>query len=166
MYLKILEKRANALTLPINPPLLEFLLQSFKNLHSLIQALEALALRLPNATTPPDLEIAKYHLKDLLEKESKNLLTPERILKIVANTFGIKIEDILGKGQTKERALPRQIAMYLCRKQLHMPFLKIGRLFSRDHSTVMTSVKRVKKGIEKKEEGFLLPLSDIERILS
>jgi len=163
---EILEKRANALTLPINPPLLEFLLQSFKNLHSLIQALEALALRLPNATTPPDLEIAKYHLKDLLEKESKNLLTPERILKIVANTFGIKIEDILGKGQTKERALPRQIAMYLCRKQLHMPFLKIGRLFSRDHSTVMTSVKRVKKGIEKKEEGFLLPLSDIERILS
>lgn len=166
MKKEILKKRADALTLPINPPLVEFLLHSFKNLHSLIQALEALALRLSHANTPPDLEIAMYHLKDLVEKESETLLTPEKILKIVANSFGIKIEDILGKGQTKERSLPRQIAMYLCRKQLNMPFLKIGRLFSRDHSTVITSVKRVKMGIEKKEEGFLLPLSDIERILS
>ena len=163
---EILEKRAHALTLPMNPSLVEFLLHSFKNLHSLIQALEALALRLPHATTPPDLEIAKHHLKDLVEKESETFLSPEKILKIVANTFGIKIEDILGKGQTKEQALPRQIAMYLCRKHLNMPFLKIGRLFSRDHSTVMTSVKRVKAGIEKKEEGFLLPLSDIKRMLS
>lgn len=163
---EILEKRADALTLPINPPLVEFLLHSFKNLHSIIQALEALALRLPHANTPPDLEIAKHYLKDLVEKENETLLTPEKVLKIVANTFGIKIEDILGKGQTREQALPRQIAMYLCRKQLNMPFLKIGRFFSRDHSTVMTSVKRVKAGIEKKEEGFLLPLSDIKRVLS
>jgi len=161
---EILGKRADALTLPLSPPLIEFLLQTFKDPHSLIQALEALALRLPQTSAPPDLEIAKHHLKDLVDKASVTRLTPEKILTIVANTFGIKTEDILGKGQTKEHVLPRQIAMYLCRIELRTPFLKLGRFFSRDHSTVMTSVKRVQKGIEKKEEGFLLPLSDIKRL--
>lgn len=163
--MKILELRAEVLQLLLSAPLKEFLLKSFKNLHALTQAIEALALRLPHSTVPPDLEIAKYHLKDLIEKESKTLLTPEKILKTVANTFGIKTEDILGKAQNKECALPRQIAMYLCREKLQLPYPKIGRLFSRDHSTVMTSVKRVKKELEKKEERFLLPLSDIQRII-
>ncbi len=162
---KILEMRASLLQLPLSAPLKEFLLKSFKNLHALIQALEALALRLPHSTIPPDLEIVEYHLKDLIDKESQTFLTPEKILKTIANSFGIKTEDILGKAQNKECVLPRQIAMYFCREKLQMPFLKIGRLFGRDHSTVMTSVKRVKKGIEKKEEGFLLPLNDIQRTL-
>ncbi|MCB1107961.1 MAG: chromosomal replication initiator protein DnaA [Chlamydiia bacterium] len=164
--LLILEKRAESLSLPLSYELKEYLFTSFKNLNSLIKALEALALRLPYKATPPDLEIAKSYLKDLIEKEKEILITPEKILKAVANAFGIKTEDILGKGQSKEQALPRQIAMYLCRKKLNIPFLKLGQFFSRDHSTVMTSVKRVEKGIEKKEEGFLLPLSDIYRTLN
>lgn len=161
----ILEERGRALELPLNAPIKEFLLKTFKNPHSLVQSLEALALRLPNATLPPDLEIVEYHLKDLVEKESKTVLTPEKILKTIANTFGIKTEDILGKAQNKECALPRQIAMFLCREKLGLPYPQIGRLFSRDHSTVMSSVKRVKTGLEKKEEGFLLPLNDIQRII-
>lgn len=163
---EILKMRAGALAFPLNSPFVDFLLQSFKNLHSLIQALEALALRLPHLTASPDLEIAKYHLSDLILKESDAQLTPEKTLKIVANTFGIKIEDILGKAQNKECALPRQISMYLCREKLQMSFLKIGRMFSRDHSTVMTSVKMVKTGLQKKEEKFLFPLSEIEKILT
>lgn len=163
--IRILESRAALLRLPLNAPLKEFLLKSFKNIHALIQALQALALRLPHCSVPPDLEVAEYHLKDLVEKESKTFLTPEKILKTVANTFGIKTEDIIGKAQNRECALPRQIAMYLCRERLSLPYPKIGRLFSRDHSTVMTSVKRVKKGIEKKEEDFTLPLFDIQRMI-
>jgi chromosomal replication initiator protein len=162
---KLLEERARAFELPLSGPIKEFLLKTFKNPHRLIQSIEALALRLPHATSPPDLEIAQYHLKDLIEKESKTALTSEKILKIVANTFGIKIEDILGKGQNKECVLPRQIAMFLCREKLGLPYPQIGRLFSRDHSTVMSSVKRVKTGLEKKEEEFLLPLSNIQRII-
>jgi len=162
----ILEKRAMSLALPLTDELKAFLTSCFKDLHLLIQALEALALRLPDAKGPVDLEVAKFYLKDLTEKAHQTVLTPEKILKTVANTFGIKTDDILGKGQSREQALPRQIAMYLCREKLKMPFLKIGSLFTRDHSTVMTSVKRVKKGLEKKEEGFLLPLLDIQKALN
>jgi len=163
---QILEQRANALSLPLDPLLKQFLTTHFKSLHSLIRSLEALALRFSSKTSTIDIEIAQTLLKDLLDEESQQTLTPEKMLKIVANTFGIKIEDILGKAQSKEYAFPRQIAMYLCRKHLQMSFLKIGYFFSRDHSTVMTSVKRIKKGIEKKENAFLLPLSEIQRKLN
>lgn len=163
---EILSARAASLAIPLDSTFAAFLLETFKNPHSLIQALEALALRLPHLKSSPDVEIAKYHLSDLILKESETLLTSEKLLKIVANAFGIKVEDILGKSQSKECALPRQIAMYLCREKLQMPFLKVGRLFSRDHSTVMTSVKRVKKALQIKEEKFTLPLSDIEKILN
>ncbi|MEM8727659.1 MAG: DnaA/Hda family protein [Chlamydiota bacterium] len=162
---KILESRALALNIPLDAPLKEFLSNSFKNLHTLIQALEALALRLPDSTVSPDLAIVECRLKDLIKKESKTFLTPEKIVKTVATTFGMRIEDILGKGRNKECVLPRQIAMYLCREKLGLPYLKIGRIFSRDHSTVMTSVKRVKKGIERREKMFFLPLKDIRRII-
>lgn len=163
--IKILSERGSSLELPLNAPIKEFLLKSFKNPHALVQSLEALALRLPHATLPPDLEIVEYYLKDLIEKESKTVLTPEKILKTVAHTFGIKTQDILGKAQNKECALPRQIAMFLCREKLGLPYPQIGRLFGRDHSTVISSVKRVKTGLEKKEEGFLLPLIDIQRTM-
>ena len=81
---KILTRRAEGLSLPLSKTLLDYFLQTFKNLHSLVQALEALTLRLPHANTPPDLEIARHYLKDLAEKESETLLTPEKILKFVA----------------------------------------------------------------------------------
>ena len=166
LRLKILEQRADSLTLSLNLSLKAFLIESFKNLDTLVQALETLAFHLPEASNPTDLEIAKYHLKHLLTKELETYLTPEKILKIVANAFGIKIEDILGKGQNREWTLPRQIAMYLCREKLKLPYPKIGRLFFRDHSTVITSVKRVKKGAKKKEKTFVVPLRDIQQALS
>ncbi|MGE0831955.1 MAG: chromosomal replication initiator protein DnaA [Simkaniaceae bacterium] len=163
---RVLEKRCVALSLPLDPLLRQFLLSHFKNLHSLIRALEALALHCPPNARTMDLEIAKFHLKDLLDQESDQMLTPEKVLKLVANAFGIKTEDILGKAQNKECALPRQIAMYLFRSHLRLSFLKIGRFFSRDHSTVISSVNRIQKGLEQKEEAIQLPLSEIQRKLN
>ena len=40
--------------------------------------------------------------------------------------------------------------MYLCRELLKLPYIKIGRIFQRDHSTVITSVNNIKKNIESK----------------
>jgi chromosomal replication initiator protein len=38
--------------------------------------------------------------------------------------------------------------MHLCRSQLHLPYMKIAEIFSRDHSTVMTSVKLIDKRLQ------------------
>lgn len=122
-----------------------------------IQALTALMLRSENSSlTHP---LAERLLKDLVAKDQENALTFEKIVKSVAGHYGITSEDILGKSQMREYALPRQMAMYLCRERLKMPFQKIGEHFHRDHSTVMSSVKQIQKNLEEKK--LELPKIDI-----
>ena len=118
----------------------------------MIKAFEALVLRLhlDSHHTIQNLTVigAKTLLSDLLIEEQKSALTSSKIIQAIADHYGIRTDDILGKSQTRECALPRQLAMHFCREKLKMPFMKIGDLFSRDHSTVMSSVKFIQKSIE------------------
>lgn len=122
---------------------------------TLVRALDALILRCHlDHLTASDLssEKAAQLLSKLIEEEKKILLTPVKIVHTVAQHYGtVSAEDLLGKSQTQECALPRQISMFLCRHLLKMPFVKIGEVFNRDHSTVMSSVRLVQKKIEGRE---------------
>jgi chromosomal replication initiator protein len=53
--------------------------------------------------------------------------------------------------------------MYLCRKNLKLPFTKIGEIFGRYHSTVMTSVKQIQSILEQKNADLLAALAEIEK---
>jgi chromosomal replication initiator protein len=153
---QLLKSRAKVLGLTLTPFITEFLLENFSsNPKSLIKALEAIVLRLhldqQHTSTQLTLPILQKMLGDLLKQELQSLITPEIVIQIVAEHYGIRIEDILGKSQKRECALPRKLAMYLCRHHLKFPFMKIGDLFGRDHSTVMSSIKQVQELIDKNE---------------
>ncbi len=146
----ILNKKAESLNFYLHPKLIDFLLETFtSNCKYLIRALEALILRTHHTGKMMTVPIAKQILADLIQEEEQNTLTPQKILKTVAEQFGIKSEDILGKAQNRDSVLPRQIAMHLCRTELKLPFVKIGDIFSKDHSTVMSSVKSIQKALDK-----------------
>ncbi len=140
---QILTQKAVQWNLKLSNELREWLVQHFPS--DPVIALQALLLRGKNL--PLNCTLAERLLKDLLEKEAQNALTPEKIIKKVAAHFGITSEDILGKSQIKTIAFPRQCAMYYCRELLKLPFQRIGKVFSRDHSTVMSSIKQVQKTI-------------------
>ncbi len=129
----------------------DFLIKTFKsNSKNLLQAINALVLRIHtkriSGTKVENIlseEWVKQILIDLIKAEEESILTSDKIIKAVAEYHGITVEDILGKAQNRECTNPRKIAMYLCRTELKLPFMKIGQLFGRDHSTVMTSVKQI-----------------------
>jgi chromosomal replication initiator protein len=148
---QILELKAQLWHLSIHPEVFDFLLEEIPSQP--IEALQALALRVDQA--PIDPSIARQILKDFLSREQELTITPQYIIQKISEHFGIKSEDILGKSQMREFALPRQIAMYSCREKLKMPFQAIGELFGRDHSTVMSSVKQIQKGIEEKRQDLI-----------
>ena len=145
----LLERRAAELEIRLTEKTAIFLLETFfQSTKSLIKAIDAIALRLHiNAKTgyTPSVEELRKLLADLIQKEMEALITPEIVIKTVAEHFGILVDDILGKSQSRECVLPRQIAMSLCRHQLDMPFTRIGSLFQRDHSTVMSAIKQAAK---------------------
>jgi chromosomal replication initiator protein len=62
--------------------------------------------------------------------------------------------------------VPRQLAMYLCRELLKEPYMKIGDLFERDHSTVMSAIRQVQKQLSKPESDLAPTLATIQSKLT
>jgi chromosomal replication initiator protein len=157
---EMLLAKARALDLNISSKVADFLLEHFtSSSKALIKALEALALRLHidqrHSSQQLSPTAARVILADLIIEEEKATLSPSQIVQKVAEYFGIRSEDIFGKSQSRDCALPRQIAMHLCREKLKIPYARIGDLFSRDHSTVMSSVKAIQKSLERDENEII-----------
>lgn len=139
--LSILEMKAPDLS----KELLLFLAEAFP--RDPAAALQALRLRSEGNSL--SIEEAKKLLQGMMMKEKQLQITPEAIIAATAAHYGVKSEDLLGKSHMREYAFPRQIAIYLCRTKLRLPFQAIGRVFQRDHSTIMSSVREITNKIEK-----------------
>lgn len=89
------------------------------------------------------------------------VVTIEDIQRAVCEHFKIKLGQLTGKERTQEVALPRQVAMYLCRERLGSSFPQIGARFGgKDHTTVMAAVKKIEKLVA--EQGLVV--RDVESI--
>ena len=93
-------------------------------------------------------ELAKEVLQNAL-KGASNEVTVESIQKSTCDYFNLKLGDLKAKRRTKNIALPRQVAMYLCRKHTATSFPTIGSKFGgRDHSTVIYATKTIEQRIK------------------
>lgn len=166
---QILQKRCDGFQFPLTDEVLDYMIATFPSARSLHRALEALILRshlnTKNTSTTLDPSLVQKILTDLEEEEKKSALSPEKIIASVAAIYGIRQEDLLGKSQSQDCSLPRQIAMYLCRHELRLPFQGIGAIFDRDHSTVMTGIKQIEKRLETSDRELLSSLSEIKQTL-
>jgi len=161
----LLDKRCSTLNLSISPEVRAFLIETFPHCTLLKCALEALILRAHlQAYSSLDVTEVQALLSDLIVKEQEKKLTSEKIISSTATHFGIRSEAIVGKAQTQECVWPRQLAMYLCRKELKMSYNTLGRLFVRDHSTVMASVKQVEKKVIDHDRETLSALFTIRKL--
>ncbi len=158
--LQVLQKKAEALKFQLPEKIALFLIESFPtNTKNLMRGLEALVLRLhfnqrsgARPTALLSVPLVKQLLADLLKEEKEQKLTPNRIIQEVAEFYGIHKDDLMGKSQSRDCVLPRQIAMHLIRQEIKISYLKIGYLFERDHSTVISSVKIIQKALEENDE--------------
>ena len=76
----------------------------------------------------------------------------KNILKMVAEFYDINTNDLIHRSRKKELVLPRQISMYLIRKELNNSYPYIGeKLGGRDHTTVMYACQKINKEIENNE---------------
>ena len=79
-------------------------------------------------------------------------LTIDDIQKEVEKYFHVKHTDMLSSKRSRDIAYPRQIAIFLCRQMLDVPFATIGKRFNRDHSTAMHSYTSIEKKINQSRE--------------
>ena len=98
--------------------------------------------------TPALVEMA---LADLLPERQN--VQPEKIMELVAREWKTTIEALLGRDRSHKIAEPRQVAMYLMRKETSASLPQIGDVLGgRDHTTVMYAIDKIENQIETKAE--------------
>jgi chromosomal replication initiator protein len=82
-------------------------------------------------------------LRDVLRHEDR-VVTIEMIQKFVAEYYQLKLVELKSKNNSKSVALPRQVAMYLCKVLTSASLPEIGKSFGgKHHSTVIHSIRKV-----------------------
>jgi len=98
---------------------------------------------------PVDLDLAHEVLRSIIAEESSGV-TVELIQKTIAAHYGLKVADLKSKNNSRKVAVPRQVAMYLCKTLTKSSFPEIGREFGgKHHTTVLHSVNKIAQLSEK-----------------
>jgi chromosomal replication initiator protein len=138
------------------------------NIDSNVRELEGALTRLAAFASLTKTEISVTLAKEVLHntlKGSQREVSVENIQKTICEYFNLKVNDLKSKRRTKNVALPRQLAMYLCRKHTSTSFPAIGYMFGgRDHSTVIHASKTIEKKI-KDDPSMRATLERIEKNL-
>ena len=108
------------------------------------------------------LESVKLIIADYIKASTSTAPSVEKIQKIVAQFYGIKINDLTSKNRARSISRPRQIAMYLTKNFTRDSLPRIGQNFGgKNHATVIHSVKLIQKMIDA-DKNFLHEIRQIE----
>ncbi len=126
-------------------------------IDSNIRELEGALVRLVAFATinnkPLNMTTATEALKDILPPPGPKLITIECIQKAVCKFYGLDISEMLSKKRNKQLVVPRQVAMFLCRRLTDASLPLIGDQFGgRDHTTVMHSVDKINREVSEQAE--------------
>ncbi len=96
----------------------------------------------------PDVETATGLLGDVRQTRPHHV-TPKHIIDKTARYFRLESKEVMGEKRDKYIVVPRQIAMYLLRSELHLSFPRIAtELGRKDHTTAIHSVEKIEKAIK------------------
>jgi chromosomal replication initiator protein len=96
-------------------------------------------------------QLVEVALADLLPQRSD--IQPEKIIELVAKEWQTSVEALLGRDRSQKVAQPRQVAMYLLRKETDASLPQIGEVLGgRDHTTVMYAIEKIASEIETKTD--------------
>jgi chromosomal replication initiator protein len=164
------------LIVDIQPPDLETriaileLKSKAKGFHIPLEALDYIAKQIPNNVRElegalnricaycelnniePNLKNVSNILGGLLAGSKRRTLSPKQVIEKTADFYDIGIDELTGSKRDKEIVLPRQIAMYIMREELHLSYPKIAKEVGRkDHTTIMHGVEKIEKEIDSNE---------------
>jgi len=144
---KLLQEAPNDNTFPKD--VIEFIARTFQtNIRELEGALKRVLFFCVAYEKDITIDNAQEALDALLrsrkESDKLNENNYDKVQSIVASSYGITINDLIGKSRLAKFTLPRHIAMYLLKDIYNLPYKKIGLLFNgRDHSTVLAACEKI-----------------------
>ncbi len=143
----ILKNKIQSEFLTVDDEIVEFIADSIKsNVRDLEGAVKRILVYAGiKRTNEISMELATEALRDILSVQPKRAITTKLIIDETEKYFNLAKGSLVSKKRSADIALPRQIAMYICREILDDPsFPKIGEAFGgRDHTTVLHNVRKI-----------------------
>ena len=140
----ILRKKQEQMNLHLSDEALAFIAE---NIRSNIRRLEGALIRASSYASLTGSEmttdILENLLKDTLDQAKSTQLSLESIQRTVAEFYDIRLGDMTSRKRPQSIAIPRQVAMYLCRSITHQSLPAIGDAFGRNHATIIHACRAV-----------------------
>jgi len=143
----ILQTKASDQGFSLPQDVVEFLATRVQsNIRELEGALNQLIAFCEMRVVEPDIRIVTTMFEGVRGRPKH--ISARIIIERTAKHFHVTIEDILGPKRDKDIVVPRQIAMYMLRSELHLSFPKIAHELGRkDHTTAIHSIEKIQREI-------------------
>lgn len=147
--LLILKNKADIKKLSLPEDILLYIAENIKtNIRELEGALNRVAISSKLSNSPIILDNVK---KIIVNHQSsfRKFMSPKKIVKVVAEFYDLKESDLITQSRRRDMVKPRQIAMFLMRKELKISYPAIGEKFGgRDHTTAIHSCEKVEDSLK------------------
>lgn len=137
-------------------------------LRSSVRELEGMIIRLAAKSSLTGAPITADFLKSELQQVQAarpKITSIDEVQRLVCHHFQIRSTDLLSKDRSKTVAMARHVAMYLCKSSLQASYPEVGRAFGKDHTTVMSAVKKMKE-MRERDAQLRSHLEELERQMS
>ena len=163
----ILRWKAADAELQIEPWVLEYIAQRVRtDMRRLEGALMRVAAHISIHDKAITQEVLENMLRDVADQDPGRTVNIDRIQRLVAERYDIRMSELLGRGRPKMIAEGRQVAMYLTRELTKISLVEVGKAFGgRDHGTVIHAIKVVTGRMET-EEAFRNMIGELKARIS
>lgn len=108
---------------------------------------------------PIDSELVK---RILANHETQQTISAEEIMKLVADHYKVRVQDLKSTTRARPIVVPRQISMFLIKKFMDKSLVEIGKLFGgKDHTTVLNAISKV-KSLQLKDNEISRDIEELE----
>lgn len=150
----ILRKNAESCERQIDEEIIQYIATNVKsNIRELEGAFNKIIAFAKLNKVDLTLSLAEEALKDVINPNKVTKVTPNLIINVVAEHFGVRPEDITSKKRNSEYVLPRHVVMYLCRRLTDTSLISVAKILGKkDHTTVINGVEKIAAEIERDED--------------
>ena len=163
LRIAIIKKKAEQVSIHLPDDVLMFLAENLRsNIRQIEGAIKKLGALIFLSGKELNMDLAKSCISELLGGAEPINVTVDKIFAAVFKKYGIKREDIVGERRNKDVAWARHVSIYLLRDITDMSFPNIGKIFNRNHSTIMSSIDAVERKMQA-DNMFSLELDEMKK---
>lgn len=150
LRIAILKNKSKKMNVKIPDSVLTFIAENLKNnIRQLEGAIKRICARSFLSGEPIEIDMAKDCLAAFIGGSEPPEVTAKRIISLVSKRYGVGEDDIFGRKRQQQICHARNVSVYIIKKSTDLSYPSIGKMFGRDHSTIISSYDAIKNDLDK-----------------